>query len=139
LKFEATDYFELIDWQLCTIGSIAESPALRSWSGDNLQIFIDNSATADVSFPRFPSTHTQAVEKCIRALPEASKTVIRHEARDGVIRARDSQFCQIDNVNIYHKAQNMHAVKNISKLPSSIDSKLIFTGNSYGSFYLIFL
>lgn len=85
LNFEATDYFELIDWQLC---AITEPPILKSLSDDDLQRFIHNGTTTAVTFSRFPS-HTQAVERCVKAVTEASKAVIGHAARDGFIRARN--------------------------------------------------
>jgi len=93
LNFEANEYFELIDWHLCTI---REPPALRSLSDFDLQRFIHNVTTTAVTFPCFPS-HTQAVERCDRqiisgvlAVTEASKAVIGHEARDGFIKARNA-------------------------------------------------
>ena len=66
LNFEGTDYFELIDWQLCII---TEPLVLRSLSDDDLHRFIHNGTTTAVTFPRLPS-HTQAVERCVKAVTE---------------------------------------------------------------------
>ena len=40
-----------------------------------------------MEFSRFPC-HTQAVERCVKAVTEASLAVVGQEARDGFIRAR---------------------------------------------------
>ena len=40
-----------------------------------------------VDFPRFPC-HTQAVERCVKLITQASATVCGQKARDGFIRSR---------------------------------------------------
>jgi hypothetical protein len=85
-NFDAKDYEELIDWQSCTV---TEPPVIKSMSDEDLQGFINNGETPVIEFPRFPC-HTQAVERCVKAVTEASRLVIGHESRDGFIRARNT-------------------------------------------------
>ena len=84
LNFNATDYTELIDWQTC---KLTEPPLTMTISDDDLQTLITNADESAFEFPRFPS-HTQAVERSIKVVTEASMTVIGQTARDGLVRAK---------------------------------------------------
>jgi hypothetical protein len=74
----------MIDWQNCVI---TEPPATKSLSDEELESLVRSEETPVVQFPRFPC-HTQAVERCVKAVTEASIAVMGQEARDGFIRAR---------------------------------------------------
>ena len=84
LNFDAEEYFDMIDWQKCVV---TEPPVTKSISDEDLELLVRNEETAVVEFPRFPC-HTQAVERCVKGVTEASIAVMGQEARDGVIRAR---------------------------------------------------
>lgn len=86
LNFEATDYTELIDWQT---SFVTEPPATKSLSQSDLERFVCSKEAPVIDFPRFPC-HTQAVERCVKAVTEASQTVVGQKSRDGFIRARNA-------------------------------------------------
>ena len=83
-NFDAEDYIDMIDWQKCVV---TEPPVTKSISDEDLKSLVDNEETAVVEFQRFPC-HTQAVERCVKAVTEASVAVMGQEARDGFIQAR---------------------------------------------------
>jgi hypothetical protein len=95
LNFDARDYIELIDWRAC---SLSEPPATKSLSDDDLEGFVRSGETPVIQFPRFPC-HTQAVERCVKAVTEASRAVIGQEARDGFIRARNKARMMMPTFN----------------------------------------
>nr|CAH7728928.1 unnamed protein product [Callosobruchus chinensis] len=82
LNFNATDYTELINWMEV---DVTPPPVLANITNEDLKLFIENNDTLE--FPRFPC-HTQAVERCVKLVTEASSCVIGEEARDGFIRLR---------------------------------------------------
>nr|CAH7763285.1 unnamed protein product [Callosobruchus chinensis] len=82
LNFNATDYTELINWMEV---DVTPPPVLANITNEGLKLFIENNDTLE--FPRFPC-HTQAVERCVKLVTEASSCVIGEEARDGFIRLR---------------------------------------------------
>jgi hypothetical protein len=84
LNFNAEEYFDMVDWEECVL---TEPPVTQSISDEELQSFVHSCQSAIVEFPRFPC-HTQAVERCVKAVTEASTAVVGPEARDGFIRAR---------------------------------------------------
>lgn len=84
LNFDAGDYINLIDWQNI---KVTEPPITSNISTEDLKQFINSSATPMVDFPKFPC-HTQAVERCVKLVTEAAKSVIGSVARDGFIHAR---------------------------------------------------
>ena len=85
-NFEATDSFELIDWQQCTV---TDPPFLKpiGLPDCGTEGLVHSGETANIAFPRFPC-HTEAVERCVKGVTEACKSVVGQEARDGFIRAR---------------------------------------------------
>ena len=85
-NFQAHNYIDLIDWQQCS--SLTEPPVMKSMSDAELDRLVRSNETTAVDFPRFPC-HTQAVERCVKAVTEASKSVIGQQAGDGSIRARN--------------------------------------------------
>ncbi len=62
---------------------------MKSMSDAALEGLVRSNETMAVDFPRFPC-YTQAVERYLKAITEASKSVIGQEARDGFIRARNA-------------------------------------------------
>lgn len=82
LNFEATEYFDMIDWQKC---NITEPPITSRISNEDLQKFINSCDT--ITFGKYPC-HTQCVERCIKLVSEASAAVCGYEQRDGFIRVR---------------------------------------------------
>ena len=84
LNFQAEDYIDLISWQDCII---TEPPITKTVTDDDLQNFISNRDSPAIDFPRFPC-HTQAVERCVKSVTEASLAVVGEHARDGFIRSR---------------------------------------------------
>lgn len=83
LNFAATDYTELIDWQS---EEVTEPPLTKSISEAVLRNMIVN-IPETIEILSFPC-HTQAVERHIKMVTEASTSVCGNTARDGVIRAK---------------------------------------------------
>ena len=84
LNFDCTDYTAMIDWSTV---SVTEPPITMSISDDDLREFIREPTTPVVTFNRYPC-HTQAVERCIKVVTEASQSVCGENRRDGFIRTR---------------------------------------------------
>lgn len=83
INFDAKEYFNLIDWT-----EISEPPLTFDIADDELKKMIQkNEEIATIDFPRFPS-HTQAVERSVKLVTEASAAVCGANSRDGFIRAR---------------------------------------------------
>jgi len=83
LNFEAAAYHEMIDWSKTPI---TEPPLLKHLTDEELDVNIRTAAqlTENISFP----CHTQAVERLIRLVSEASEKVFGHEARENYVRAK---------------------------------------------------
>ena len=73
----------MIDWQ--TI-QVTEPPATKKISTEDITSLI-NTKELPKLIPDFPC-HTQAVERLIKLVTEASTSVVGNEARDGYIRNR---------------------------------------------------
>ena len=82
LNFEATSYTDLISWQTV---HITEPPITRHVDDKELDILIQSKEKKQ--FPSFPG-HTQAVERCVKLVTEASFSVCGQKSRDGFIRSR---------------------------------------------------
>lgn len=83
LNFDCEDYVDLIDWQNV---SISEPPLTMGISDENLTSMICV-IPDEIPLLQFPC-HSQAVERCIKLVTEASIAVFGSEARDGFIKAR---------------------------------------------------
>jgi hypothetical protein len=85
LNFLAEDYIDLVDW--CNMDRY-DPPLLKNVSEDDLLCFVNNK-DSDQTFqlPKLPC-HTQATERCIRLVSEASAAVCGETARYGFIRSR---------------------------------------------------
>lgn len=85
LNFKAKEYTELIDWMKCELSS---PPLLKATTDDEIKSYVQSAEVPkwSASFNKFP-VHTQAVERCVKLVTEASAKVSGAEARDGFIRA----------------------------------------------------
>ena len=81
--FEASDYTELINWQTV---KVTEPPLTKSITEAELKEMIIN-ISKNIEVLNFPC-HTQAVERHIKLVTEASSSVCGNNARDGLIRAK---------------------------------------------------
>ena len=84
LNFEADDYTSMIDWRK---EPITEPPVTKEIDDETLLRFIHEDISPIVGFSRYPC-HTQAVERHIKLVTEASVSVCGQESRDGFIRVR---------------------------------------------------
>lgn len=83
-NLEARDYIDLVDWQSI---EITEPPLLAEISEDQIEMFVASGDVPLVDFPRYPC-HTQAVERSVKPVTEASSAVCGFKGRDGFIRIR---------------------------------------------------
>ncbi|GBN53513.1 hypothetical protein AVEN_269011-1 [Araneus ventricosus] len=83
INFQASDYFEIINWNSCVV---YPPPMLQDLSADDIKSLINSDTTPIREIENFPC-RTQAVERCIKLVTEASNKVCGREARDGYIRA----------------------------------------------------
>ncbi|GBN41734.1 hypothetical protein AVEN_192267-1 [Araneus ventricosus] len=83
INFQASDYIQIINWN-----SFAVYPPLmlRDLSEDDVKSLINSDTTSIREIQKFPC-HTQAVERCVKLVTEASNKVCVHKARNGYIRA----------------------------------------------------
>lgn len=84
LNFSAADYIDIIDWQKTTV---TEPPLLAAVSDQDIEMFVASGESPVIEFPKYPC-HTQAVERCVKLVTEASAAVCGIKARDGFIRVR---------------------------------------------------
>lgn len=101
LQVNATNYYDMIDW---VNEKVTEPPMIMKYTDTEILQMI-NSENSFLEFEKFPC-HTQAVERCVKLVTEASISVCGSEARDGFIRSRikarqdiplfetKSQFCK---------------------------------------------
>ena len=80
INFLAQSYIELIDWEDT---ALSEPPLTLSKTNEELLAYKESPLVV----PKYPC-HTQAVERAVRLVSEASAAVIGQEARDGYIRQR---------------------------------------------------
>ena len=83
LDFNAIDYVDMIQWNVC---NVTPPPLLRNVLDKEIEEMIKTGRPLISDFNRFPC-HTQAVERCIKLVTEASQSVCGTEARDGYIRS----------------------------------------------------
>ncbi|KAL4712560.1 hypothetical protein ACJJTC_007576 [Scirpophaga incertulas] len=84
LNFSATDYTELNDWTNCQFSS---PPLLKDVTDDELKTYIKTEEVPkwEILSQKMP-VHTQAVERSVKLVSEASAKVCGSAARDGYIR-----------------------------------------------------
>ena len=103
INFSAEDYTDLINWQSCVI---TEPPMTLKYSDGDLQNIITNKIIPN--FEKFPC-HTQAVERCVKLVTEASQKVCGETSREGYIRAKleaRSELPVFDHKGQYYKYNN---------------------------------
>jgi len=83
LKIDASEYFDMINLAVCPI---SEPPVTKALTYAELRELITMEMTTNVSFLKFPC-HTQTVERCVKVVTEAAKTVYGQKSRDGFIHA----------------------------------------------------
>ncbi|GBN36018.1 hypothetical protein AVEN_194724-1 [Araneus ventricosus] len=84
VNFRATDYVGLIDWQPC---DVTPPTVLRQISYHEFLKMIQDDVPMDGrDFIKFPS-HTQAVERIVKLVTEASRKRVGPHNRDEFIRA----------------------------------------------------
>jgi hypothetical protein len=79
LNFEATTYEDIINWNEV---QVTEPPFLAKFSHEELKDFVSHGLESKIP------CHTQAVERCVKLVNEASEAVCGNTARDGFIRSR---------------------------------------------------
>lgn len=82
INFVATDYTDMICWATC---KLSPPPLLRRITDEEIKQLIHSGTPLAPDFNDFPC-HTQAVERCVKLVSEASKKVCGVDARDGLIR-----------------------------------------------------
>ncbi|GBP46966.1 hypothetical protein EVAR_30998_1 [Eumeta japonica] len=83
LKIDASNYYDLIDW---SNEKITEPPMTMKYSDAEISSVI-SSGDKLFEIEKY-LCHTQAVERCVKLVIEASSSVCGPEARDGFIRTR---------------------------------------------------
>ncbi|GBN96867.1 hypothetical protein AVEN_266714-1 [Araneus ventricosus] len=84
VNFQATDYVDLIDWQAC---NVTPPTSLRHISSHELLKMIQDDVPMDGwDFIKFPS-HTQAIERIVKLITEASRRRVGLQKRNLFIRA----------------------------------------------------
>lgn len=83
VNFNASTYYDLLDWQ----ENITEPPILKSVTEENLRLFVAQKGEGELNLLRLPC-HTQAVERAVKAVTEASATLCNKTAREGFIKAQ---------------------------------------------------
>ena len=83
LNFDAVNYEDMID---CSGADtpVTEPPVMMRMADTELKDLIKADVTPTVLFPRFPC-HTQAVERCVKLVTEATAAVCGQKSRDGLI------------------------------------------------------
>ncbi|GBM39533.1 hypothetical protein AVEN_270715-1 [Araneus ventricosus] len=99
----ATDYVDLIDWQAF---HVTPPPVLRQISSHELLKMIQGDVPMDGwDFIKFPSL-TQAVERIVKLVTEASRKRVGPQNRDGFIRVTlesRKQMSQFESKKYYKK------------------------------------
>lgn len=96
---------DLIDWQSVTV---TEPPLTRDIPNETLKEMILNNIN-EINILQYPC-HTQAVERCVKLVTEASASVCGPESRDGFILARISSRENLPKIDT--KKQFLEALSN---------------------------
>lgn len=102
INFDAQDYVDLIDWSNCTV---SEPPLTKDMSEEQL---LDIIKSEESPFDFFPC-HTQAVERYVKVITDASSKVCGEKSRDGYIRAKldaRTDLPKFDNKGQYYATRN---------------------------------
>ena len=93
LNFASEDYTEMIDW---AIENVTEPPLTFNLSSQSLMECVKENSIPIMELENCPC-HTQAVERCIKLVSEASEKVCGLVKREGFIRARMSSRRSMPN------------------------------------------
>ncbi|GBN06928.1 hypothetical protein AVEN_181213-1 [Araneus ventricosus] len=120
VNFRATDYVDLIDWQAC---NVTPPTALRHISCHELPKMIQDDVPMDGwDFIKFHS-HTQAVERIVKLVTEASRKKVGPQNRDGFIRVTLESIKQMSQFESKKDLKNCaFAILYVSKVESSFYS-----------------
>ncbi|GBL83639.1 hypothetical protein AVEN_161984-1, partial [Araneus ventricosus] len=103
VNFRATDYVDLIDWQ---VFNVTPPAVLRHISSHELLKMIQDDVPFNGwDFIKFPS-HTQSVERIVKLITEASRKRVGPQNRGGFIRATlesRKQMSQFESKKDYKK------------------------------------
>ncbi|KAJ8728603.1 hypothetical protein PYW07_006299 [Mythimna separata] len=83
LNLNASSYVDLIDWQ----DKITEPPVLKQIPDEVIQTFVEEKGKGDSPLLRLPC-HSQAVERAVKTVTEASAKLSKRSAREGFIKAQ---------------------------------------------------
>lgn len=105
LNFDAHEYYEMLDW---TTVQVSEPPLTTDISEADMRLYVKTGGDTTLEFPRFPC-HTQAVERCVKIVTDASLSVCGPESRDGFIRAllESRRIMPIFNTKSQYKVQSV--------------------------------
>ncbi|KAF2884254.1 hypothetical protein ILUMI_21906 [Ignelater luminosus] len=93
INFNATDFVELIAWQLY---KLTELPLLANLSDEDLSNMVQNPTIMEIA--KYPC-HTQAVERSMKLVTEVSMAVCGETSKDGFIRTKIYSRQQKPNFN----------------------------------------
>lgn len=84
-NFEAQEYYEIVD---CKNVFWTEPPITMPLTEVQLQEIVDDPEHSAISYIKDYPCHTQAVERAVKMVTEASVTVCGYERRDGTIKSK---------------------------------------------------
>lgn len=107
INFDAQKYPDIVNWMNCDLSS---PPLLAKVSDEEIKSYINSDSIPNwnINYKKFP-VHTQAVERCVKLVTEASGRVCGAEARNGFIRS----------TLLSRSAMPVFASKSDFKVPSS--------------------
>lgn len=82
VKFDASSYSDLIDWQE---NVLSDPPILKTITDEEIQHFVAQKGESELSLLLLPC-HTQAVERAVKTVTEASATLCKKSEREGFIK-----------------------------------------------------
>lgn len=94
-NFQAADYIDIIIW---AESQITPPPILDNVSDKVIKEMVEKERLNDIAIPAFPC-HTQAVERCVKLVTEASMAVAGRKARDRLIRTKLMSPSKMPTIN----------------------------------------
>jgi hypothetical protein len=82
INFNASSYIDLIDWKNVTDPSI-----FKTTPDEDIQLFFKQEGEGEISLLRLPC-HTQAVERAVKAVTEASGILYNNADKEGFIKSQ---------------------------------------------------
>ncbi|GBO33696.1 hypothetical protein AVEN_260279-1 [Araneus ventricosus] len=123
INFQASDYIKIINCSSCVIcpASLAEDIS------EDIKSLIKSDTTPIREIQKYPC-HTQAVERCINFVTEASNKVCGHEPRDSYIQATLKSRSVMPNFS--KKSDFKCVVKIKEKVYNSARQRILLYGKS---------